>query len=465
MKRFLLYVSIILLLTAGMAAAADEKLLEIGADYRFRMDKLLGTVPDYVLQSTSGPVAVEGFKVKNDSLLTDRLGLNLKANVAEDLTVISRLIMYKVWGNQTMQPVEGSFFADRVSGPFDGIIGNVPTDSQLRVDYAYATWSNVGGAPLWLSAGRRPSVGGVPNNLRQSLEKTGAEGFPGIMIDYAFDGATIGYLPGVDALPGAYAKVCYGKGFDSGYESPTNTLKDTEYVGINMVPYDTASLHIDLQVQKGFHIADRPADIAQVPNNNQQPIDPNNPTIPPSENVGNITWWGGVVMGKVGDINLFASAAQSKTDPNNHSVNGLGLLWDANNPQADRTGTAIYIGGRYDITSTGTKIGLEYNQGSKYWVGMTPAADDIWTSKLGTRGKVYEVYLIQELKNRPLMKNAKTFWKFGYQLYKFDYTGSNNWMGAPVKISDLDLTTTANAQYLTPIKEAEDFYLTWEVLF
>lgn len=465
MKRFLLYVPIILLLTAGMAAAADETLLEIGADYRFRMDKLQGTVPDHILLQASGPVAVQSFKVKNGSLLLDRLGLNLKANVAEDLTVKSRLIMYKVWGNQTMAPVQGEFFADRVVGPFDGIISHAPSDSQLRVDFAYATWSNVAGAPIWLSAGRRPSTGGVPTNLRQNLETTGSEGLPGIMIDYAFDGAAVGYSPGISVLPGAYAKLLYGKGFDSGYNSTTETLKDTDFVGLNVVPYNAESLHIDLQVQKGLHFTDRPGDIAQVPNNNQQPIDPDNPYVPPSVNVGDITWWGGVVTGKIADINLFASAAQSKTDPNLNTVDGRGLLWDANNPSTGRTGTAFYIGGRYDIESTGTKIGLEYNQGSKYWVGMVPAADDIWTSKLGTRGKVYEVYVIQELPNRPLMKNAKAFWKFGYQLYKFDYTGSNNWMGAPVKISELDLTTAANAQYLTPINEAEDFYLTFEVLF
>ena len=465
MKRFLLYVSIILLLTAGIAAAADQKLLEIGADYRFRIDALQGTVPDHMLMTTSGAVPQQSFEVKNHALLLDRLGLNLKANVAEDLTVKARLVMYKVWGNQTMQPVQGSFFADRVAGPYDGIVSHVPTDSELRVDTAYATWSNVGGVPLWIAAGRRPTTGGVPTNLKQNLENVGVEGFPGIMIDYAFDGATIGYQPGINSLPGAYAKVSYGKGFDSGYNTTLNTLKDTEYLGLNVVPYVTDTLNVDLQVQKGFHLADRPADITNLPNNNQQPIDPNNPYVTPSDNVGDILWWGGAVTGKVGDINLFASAAQSKTQPNNHSVNGLGLLWDSNDPQANRTGNAIYIGGRYDIKSTGTKIGLEYNQGSKYWIGMVPAADDIWTSKLGTRGKVYEVYLIQELQNKPLMKKAKAFWKFGYQLYKFDYTGSSNWMGAPVKISELDMTTTSNAQYLTPIKEAEDFYLTFEVLF
>jgi Protein of unknown function (DUF3373) len=469
MKKFLLYVAMILLLTAGMAAAADETLLEIGADYRVRYDILKGNVHEYI-SSQPGQGAMPATKTWNNSMMLDRLGLNLKANVTEDLTVKTRLLQYKVWGHQTSQPYQGSFFADRAAGVFDGTIGHVPNDSTLRVDYAYATLSNIGGSPLWLSAGRRPSTGGVPSNLRQNLEKTGSAGVPSIMIDYAFDGATAGFSPAIEALPGAFAKLCYGKGFDSGYNDVTkNNLKDTDFLGINIVPYDTDNLVINLEIQKGFNIADQPSDIAPIPNVNQSLQNPD-PTVvvpPPSTNVGNISWWGGVIMGKVSDLNLFFSVAQSRSDPNNQNAAGVGLLSDANNPpEASRlVGTAIYVGGRYDIKSTGTKIGLEYNQGSKYWIGMVPAADDVWTSKLGTRGRVYEVYIIQELKNRPLMKKAKAFWKVGYQIYDFKYTGSNNWMGAPIKISDLDQTNAANAQFLAPIKKATDLYMTFEVLF
>jgi hypothetical protein len=124
----------------------------------------------------------------------------------------------------------------------------------------------------------------------------------------------------------------------------------------------------------------------------------------------------------------------------------------------------VYLGGRYDIVSTGTKIGAEYNQGSQYWVGMVPAGDDVWTSKLGTRGKVYEIYVIQELKNKALTKKGLAFFKLGYQSYKFDYTGSNNWVGAPKKISEL-ASNTGNAQMLAPIEKATDLYLTFEVRF
>jgi Protein of unknown function (DUF3373) len=469
MKKFLLYVAIILLLTAGMAAAADQSLLEIGADYRFRYDILSGRVHDHMYITSQGaPAGAPGYQAYNDGLMLDRVGLNLKANATEDLTVKARMIMYKVYGHQSMQPVQFNYFADKTYGPFDGIIGHVPVDDTLKVDQAYATISNIGSEPIWVSVGRRPSTGGVPTNIRQNYEKPGVDGDIGLVTDYAFDGATAGYAPVITALPGAYAKISYGKGFDSGFNSRTNTLKDTDFIGLNVVPYDTNNLLINLQAQKGFHFVDRPGDIAPIPNNDfHDTVDPRIHSIPPSENVGNIAWWGGVVMGKVSDFNLFLAVAQSKTYPTDNQVSGAGLLWDTFHPEAQKSlvGSAIYLGGRYDIKSTGTKIGAEYNQGTQYWVGLVPAADDMWTSKLGTRGKVYEIYVIQDLNTKPLMKNAKAFWRFGYQYYKFDYTGSNNWMGASVKISDLDVRNTVNVQRLEPVEYAKDLYVVFDVLF
>jgi len=175
-----------------------------------------------------------------------------------------------------------------------------------------------------------------------------------------------------------------------------------------------------------------------------------------------------VIVTKLDTLTLFVSGAASKTDPNgNTNPLGAGLLWDSFNPKESRTGNAIYLGGRYDITSTRTKIGAEYNHGSKNWIGMVPAGDDVWTSKLGTRGNVYEVYLIQELNRKAISKKANVFVRVGYQYYTFNYTASNSWLGAPVKISELNLNIAdqAKAQFLTPLKNAQDIYATFEVKF
>jgi hypothetical protein len=479
MKKVLLLVLTALLLTSGIALA--DETLQIDGDYRFRFDQLKGTVHEYYdfqqvlgwMFSNGGlppvippPATVPSHDVKNDALMTNRFGINIKATPVEDISVKARLVMYKIWGHETSTPVNGSYFGDRFMGVNDGTSGHMPQDNTIRADYAYATWSNVGQMPVWFSVGRRPSTGGVPTNLKDNREKIGTGGIPAIMVDYAFDGMTVGVAPDISALPGAYAKLCYGKGFDSGYNDNTvagATLKDTDFLGLNAALYDTDALHVELQYQKGWHIFDAPSDAGV------------------KHNLGDIDWIGGVVMGKVmNNLNLFFSAAQSKTKPSDEmytidasSVGGpaalpvAGLLYDApgmGGEKKDQTGTAIYLGGRYDIASTGTKIGLEYNQGSKNWIGMVPAGDDMWTSKLGTRGSVYEAYVIQELPNKAITKKGLAFFKLGYQYYKFDYTGSNSWIGAPKKISDLT-ASPMNAQMLVPIEKATDIYLTFDVRF
>ncbi len=462
-------------------AAAKPSWLEIGGDYRGRYDYLKGTVHDYFsfnqvlpfflgAPGAQAPQLIQSHDVKNDALLTNRLGLNLKARATEDITVKARLVMYKIWGHETAEPVAGpgtAFFADKFS-IFDGNVSHIPQDNTLRVDQAFATWSNIGKLPVWFSLGRRPSTGGVPTNIRQNVEKAGSAGVPGLLVDFAFDGGTIGVAPDIAALPGAYAKVCYGRGFDAGFKTSNDTLKNTDFLGVNVVPYDTDNLHVELQWDRGFQFFAFPESKF------------NNIFNASNTNLGDVDQYGALVMGKlekvgIGDLNLFINGAASQTHPNDNlftintpggPVPVAGLLYDAPNfggVKASHTGVAFYTGARYDITSTGTKIGAEYNYGSKNWVAFAPASDDMWTSKLGVHGNVYEGYIIQEIKSKPISKFGKAFFRLGYQYYDFKYTGSNNTLGAPKKMSDLN--NPANAQLFAPLGKAHDVYLTFEVTF
>ncbi len=449
--------------------------LTIGGDYRFRVDSLSGKVPAYYgfanivgwqMGGMVGPPPLtQGETVKNDLLYTNRFGLNLKAKATRNVTFTSRLLMYKAFGNGDTAATSGNFFADRI-GVFDGTQGHVPGDGKLTVDQAYATWSNILDAPVWFSVGRRPSTGGIPSHLRQNDEKPGVAGIPALLVDYAFDGMTLGWAPDIEALPGAYAKLCYGRGFENGFVSPSsanNGLKDTDMLGVSVVPYDTDRLYLDFQYNRGMNIFDFPV----FASSSLGPLSPNT-------DLGNIDWYGVTALSTLkktgpGTLNVFASAALSKSHPNQNTVvfggvdTGAGLMHSGS--KESTTGNAFYVGARYDVTSTRTKIGAEFNHGSKNWITFTPAADDIWTSKLGARGNVYELYVIQEINAAPVSSHiAKAFFRFGFQYYDFDYTGSNNWVGAPVKISDLS-ASTLNAQMLTPLKNARDLYATMEVKF
>jgi len=460
--------------------------LTIGGDYRFRVDSLRGSVIDHAsgpvfgqtYQMTGDPVAAmaaamdrgHGYKAKNDSLMTHRFGLNMKAKATKDVSVTARLLMYKTSGAQDDDAVTSNYFADRV-GAFDGTLGHVPSDGRLLVDRVYATWSNIGGEPVWFSVGRRPSTGGVPTHLKDDREKPDSSGTPALLVDYAFDGMTLGWAPDIEALPGAYAKICYGRGFENGFvgnvQSGNNSIHDTDMLGLQIIPYDTDKLSVFFQYNRGFNIFDFPKMSNSAFGNTAPAVD-----------LGSIDWYGLNFLGKVknvgiGNVNWFISGALSNAHPNNNasaSAGGMGLMNGYfadpnNNPNnfKDKTGWAVYLGGRYDIESTGTKIGLEYNHGSKDWITFAPASDDMWTSKVGARGNVYEGYVIQELKLQPISSYlSKVFFKVGYQYYDFDYTGSNNWVGAPQKISDINSSTL---QLLAPVKYAQDIYATFEVHF
>lgn len=408
-------------------------------------------------------VPVAAYKPKNTTMYTNKFGLDLKAKATQDVTVNVKLGMYKVFGSQDDNAVTGeAYFADR-TGVFDGTLGHVPSNSYLNVDRAYATWSNIAEQPVWFSVGRRPSTDGAPTNLKSNSERPGNGGTPALLVNYAFDGMTLGYAPDIEMLPGFYTKICYGRGFDSGFRNtPANSVKDTDMLGIAVIPIDTDPLRVWLQWNRGFNVFDFP-----VMNNTAFG------NTAPSTNLGSIDWYGIGAMStfkKVGpgDLNFFVDGGISVTHPNNNvSANAMfqGMLTGAPfSPESPstKTGYAAFAGVRYDLPSK-TKLGFEYNYGSKNWITFAPAADDMWTSKVGTRGSVYEPYIIQELNLKPVSSYfSKTFIKVGYQYYDFEYTGSNNWVGAPVKISSI----TPNTMLLqAPIKTAHDVYATFEVKF
>jgi hypothetical protein len=56
---------------------------------------------------------------------------------------------------------------------------------------------------------------------------------------------------------------------------------------------------------------------------------------------------------------------------------------------------------------------------------------------------------------------AKTFLRLGMQVYDFQYTGSNNWVGAPMKISEVN----GQMMTMTPLSKALNVYATAEVKF
>lgn len=442
---------------AVLTARADEtpSWLTFGGDLRVRHDVLRGhsvAYLQYVPATPMVPATMPAQTFQNNSLLTNRFGLNLKANVAEGVSLKARLVMIKAYGMDSSFPIMSTFFADRYGTVFDGTAGHIANGNMMYVDYAYADVSNIMDYPVWFSAGRRPSTGGAPTNLRQNLEAEGVAGVMGLLTDYAFDGFTLGVAPAFEKLPGFATKLCYGRAYQPTYRDFDSqaTLHNTDMLGFVVIPLENENTRVETQYQRGFHIMNT------------------TPGAGVTTNLGDLEDYGVGIMHVlrdvgIGDLNVFAHGAMSKSYANSNTVMGSGLLYTGT-PQ-DREGYAAYLGARYDITKSRTKIGGEFNQGSRYWQNFTPAADDVWTSKLGTRGRVYEGYVIQELFREPTSPKGKVFFRLGYQYYKFKYTGSNNWVGAPIAIDDISTTNPATMQMLTPLKNAYDIYTSFDVHF
>jgi hypothetical protein len=159
------------------------------------------------------------------------------------------------------------------------------------------------------------------------------------------------------------------------------------------------------------------------------------------------------------DIDCFLAGSWTHTNPSQISQNpfyemmGMGLL-SSNGELESRDGYGIYTGALFPMPYT-ARLGFEYNWGSKYWFNFTGAEDSLIGSKLAVRGQVYEGYYIQPI----IAKNF--FVKGGVQFYDYDYTGSGNPLGKPVKISD---ATSLDA--LNPVvNEVWNYYVSATVQF
>ncbi len=155
-----------------------------------------------------------------------------------------------------------------------------------------------------------------------------------------------------------------------------------------------------------------------------------------------------------------------------HCVNGNGFFNDYAAMQQGLTGPntgsedgySVYAGIRYDIDSIGLKLGAEYNYGSQYWIAFTPGHDDVYQSKLATRGNAYELYLIYDLPTgEAISKYAKTFIRLGWQYYDYDYSGGFDWNMKPYDLDDDKAQLMMLGQ--NPIESANQFYLTFEAYF
>ena len=390
---------------------------------------------------------VPAYTNNTNILYTNRLRLNLDSKINDDLSVTARLSMYKAWGDSTGVQV---FDGQPTSMNIDGTTAGVPNGDMLRVERAYFTWNHVGGSNLYISIGRRPSTDGPPLNFRQDEPRGGTPS--GALIDFQFDGITIGYHFNDRMV----WRICYGVGYQSGFgngnllKTPADRLQDTHLIGANLDLFSTEKTFIQATYAHAYNVTDGFNGLLVLPVNPLTGDPVNAPVVmryTPSANLGAIDLFGVNVNRRIKDLDLYASANYSGTRPNGTTTPFGGLMSDPFETPVDRNGAMFYVGARYNFPKNDgrTKIGFEFNHGTKYWFNFANAEDDIIAPKTNTRGDVYETYLTHRFYERLIMK-------LGYIRYNYNYSGSGWHVGAPKDLDTaqiLGFPTYQNAQMLT----------------
>lgn len=401
--------------------------------------------------------------LSNDTMLTNRFRLNMRVKATENVEFKGRLAMYKAYGMESTPTGVGLFYGQSMP-MFDGNVTRTPSDNALRVDRAIVNWNNIGGAPVWLSIGRRPTTDGPPAHLRMNTERMAT---PIAYMDYPFDGITLGYAYawGSEAMGTGRARLCYGRGFENGLQGDDqpNKLDDTDFIGIDWDVMKSGNRFLNIQ---SFAVAN----MFSYPNWQDPVIEQafgEMSGFGARQNLGNIYHTSAIYMDKYQNLNYFLAGGWSRTDPNDIGMfnDFVGMQMMMTGPNTDsEDGYNIYAGIRYDIDNIGLKLGAEYNYGSQYWIAFTPGNDDLYMSKLATRGSVYELYLTYDLPTgEAISKYAKTFIRLGWQYYDFDYSGGYDWNVKPYDLDDDKMEMQMFG--MNPVEKANQVYLTFEAYF
>ncbi len=390
-----------------------------------------------------------------NQIFTNRLWLGMGFAPTSNLVFKGLLSYYKMYGQMT--------YAQQGFNYFDWIVNETPNPSgELRVKEAY--WLYLGdsflgtGIPWTASLGRRPSTDGLLVNYREDQDPKSPIGH---IINTEFDGASFKFKLGdVTGIPGMYFKLCMGRGMTNArvrYSSikPTSSGTDlypdeynykkvwgwnhTDLLGFIFVPYDDGQYSVHTTAFKAWNM---PGVVILNPK-----------TYPVQADFQQLGDYYGAAISFLAqgigdgindfldDTNAFVSFAWSKTDPNNgHKMQG----------SADsKTGTSYLIGVNFplDALISGTRMGLEYNHGSKYWRSMTYAEDTLAGSKMATRGNAYDVWINKDLIGKALTAQLR------YTYMDYDYTGSNGFFGDASTPYDID---SLQARQFDAIKKAQD---------
>jgi hypothetical protein len=264
-------------------------------------------------------------------------------------------------------------------------------------------------------------------NFREGEPRGGTPS--GALINYQFDGITLGYNLGEKTT----LRACWGQGFSAGFGNGLQTaadhIKGVQFFGGNVDIYNTDKTFVQVTVARAWNVTDGfpglMASTANLLTGDNLPA-PVVMRYQPSANLGAIDLYGLNLQKKLGSFEIFVSANMDGLRPNGLTGPFGGLGSNPFETPVNHNGTMFYGGLRFSVPQDDgrTKFGFEVNHGSKYWFNFAQAEDDIFMPKTATRGEAYETYFTHYINDHFLFRAS-------YQRLNFRYSGSGWNVGAP----------------------------------
>jgi hypothetical protein len=361
--------------------------IKFSMDFRNTYDNIEYKYNDYKYKGKD----LSGTKAKNNSLMTSRVILDMKAAPTDKLSFQGQIAAYSNWGAHLQ-------YEDPSLKSWSG--SSKSSDTVFRVRRAYFIYSDEladGKLPYSFSIGRRAATDGFLANHRENLKDAGS---PLAHITNMEVDAIMGKLNTEKYLTtGSFVKFVYGRAHAGGIESMYDAHGYKPYAqedgdkNENVDFFVTlGSLYNNGQYNLMFEnalIMDTKGAVAGQPIHNSVNKNGNKSL---DAGKANLTALSLQVDGVGDEINdflddtiLFASAAMSKYMPDD----GHQLLGSTD----DETGKSIWVGATFpDMITDAGRFGVEYNKGSQYWTPMTWAEDSAMGSKVAVRGDAYEAY-------------------------------------------------------------------------
>ena len=363
--------------------------IKFSMDFRNTYDNLEYKYNDYKYQGHD----LSGTKASNNSLMTSRVILDMKAAPTDKLSFQGQIAAYSNWGAHLQ-------YHDAAAKSWSG--SSKSSDTVFRVRRAYFIYSDEladGKLPYSFSIGRRAATDGFLANYRENLKD---EGSPLAHItNMELDAGMIKLNTEKYLTPGSFVKFVYGRAHEGGMESMYDAHGYKPYAqddGDRNENVDVfvalGSLYDNGQYNLMFEnalIIDTKGARSGVPIGSKL-TDGTGINKSLDAGMANLTALSLEVDGVGDEINdflddtiLFASVGVSKYMPDE----GHQLLGST----SDETGSSVWVGATFpDMITDAGRFGVEYNHGSQYWTPMTWAEDSAMGSKLAVRGDAYEAY-------------------------------------------------------------------------